>query len=559
MKKTRSASLVAIGLAALAAFVVRAASLDTQSLWRDEVDALRFATVRWADLLASFTRPGWNGPLYYVFLRAWVALTGTSEYAMRFFSLAFGTLCVPLAYALGCRLFGRRTGLLAAVLVATSPYLAWYGQEVKMYTLLTALALAAIYGLRRAVEGAGWRWWAVPVVATSLAFYSHILAALLIPVQVLLYLAWWPQARRQWRGALLSLACLTLPYLPLVLWQAPLVLQSRETGFYAYTLGEMVRILLNGWSTGMHGWGWPWSAVLMGGLAAWGLVCPTGGTLAKVRQPASGQEANASAEMSPAPVQSLTFARVGGVLSHLALLGWLATPLLLVWLISLRQPLFTDRYLIWAAPAYYLLVALGLACVGRLGDRPSRRGLAKTLARATVALLIGIILVSDGVNLWRQATIPIKSDFRAAAAHVAHYREPGEPVARPVKGAGEGAFKSYLPIVVRGGFDDMIIFQIPYGQYTFDYYFPVEVYPSAEGLYTNHRTPDGGYLMGEQDVARRMQEITAGHGAVWLVVTEMEMWDQRGLVRGWLEANARQVDEAHFTRVDVYRYVTRNP
>jgi len=228
MKKTRSASLVAIGLAALAAFAVRAASLDTQSLWRDEVDALRFATVRWADLLASFTRPGWNGPLYYVFLRGWVALTGTSEYALRFFSLAFGVLCVPLAYALGCRLFDRRTGLLAAILIAASPYLAWYGQEVKMYTLLAALALTAIYGLRRAVEGAGWRWWALPVVATSLAFYSHILAALLIPVQVLLYLAWWPQARRQWRGALVSLACLTLPYLPLVLWQAPLVLQSRD-------------------------------------------------------------------------------------------------------------------------------------------------------------------------------------------------------------------------------------------------------------------------------------------------------------------------------------------
>ena len=563
MKKTRSASLVAIGLAALAAFAVRAASLDTQSLWRDEVDALRFATVRWADLLASFTRPGWNGPLYYVFLRGWVALTGTSEYALRFFSLAFGVLCVPLAYALGCRLFDRRTGLLAAVLIATSPYLAWYGQEVKMYTLLTALALTAIYGLRRAVEGAGWRWWAVPVVATSLAFYSHILAALLIPVQVLLYLAWWPQARRQWRGALVSLACLTLPYLPLVLWQAPLVLQSRETGFYAYTLGEMVRILLNGWSAGMHGWGWPWSAVLMGGLAAWGLVCPTGGTLVKVRQPVSSQEAHALATVSPAPVKWVTFVRVGDGgkgrgAGRLALVGWLATPLLLVWLISLRQPLFTDRYLIWAAPAFYLLVALGLARVGRLGDRASRRGLGQTLARAAVVLLTGVILISDGVNLWRQATIPIKSDFRAAAAHVAHYREPDGPVAHQVNGAGEGAFKSYLPIVARGGFDDMIIFQIPYGRYTFDYYFPVEGYPSAEGLYTNHRTPDGAYLIGEQDVARRMQEITAGYDAVWLVVTEMEMWDQRGLVRGWLEANARRVDEAHFTRVDVYRYVMRD-
>ena len=38
-------------------------------------------------------------------------------------------------------------------------------------------------------------------------------------------------------------------------------------------------------------------------------------------------------------------------------------------------------------------------------------------------------------------------------------------------------------------------------------------------------------------------------------ITEMEMWDQRGLVRAWLEANMRRADEAHFARVDVYRYV----
>jgi hypothetical protein len=378
-------------------------------------------------------------------------------------------------------------------------------------------------------------------------------------VQVLLYLTWWPQARRQWRRALVSLACLTLPYLPLVLWQAPLALQSRETGFHAYTLGDMVDILLNGWSAGMHGWGLPWSAVLMGRLAVWGLEYPTGGILAKVGQPVSGQEAHASAKMSLAPVKWITFARVGDVPGRLALLGWLATPLLAVWLISLRQPLFTDRYLIWAAPAYYLLVALGLARVDRLGYRAFRRGLGQTLGRAMVVLLTCIILVSDGVNLWRQATIPVKSDFRAAAAHVAYYREPRESVTRPVNAAGEGAFRSYLPVVARGGFDDIVIFQIPYGRYTFDYYFRVERYPSAEGLYTNHRTPDGAYLMGEQDVARRMQEITAGYDAAWLVVTEMEMWDERGLVRGWLEANARRVDEAHFTRVDVYRYVMRDP
>ena len=157
-----------------------------------------------------------------------------------------------------------------------------------MYTLVPTLSLLAIYGLSRALspakgrvikgdglsqsEGGGWHWWVVQVVATSLAFYTHILAALLVPVQILLYFAWWPQARKRWIGALVSLACLTLPYLPLALWQAPQVFRARETGFHPYSLIEMTKILLNGWSLGILSRGWPWGTVLIGALAVWGLV-----------------------------------------------------------------------------------------------------------------------------------------------------------------------------------------------------------------------------------------------------------------------------------------------
>ncbi|RLC58726.1 MAG: hypothetical protein DRI79_00600 [Chloroflexi bacterium] len=491
MSRSHLRYLAAVGLLALVAFTIRAVSLDAQSLWRDEVDALRFATAPWSEMLATFTRPGWNGPLYFLLLRGWITLTGTSEYAMRFFSLTFGVLCVPLVYVLGCRLFNRPVGLFAALLVATSPYLTWYGQEVKMYTLVPALALSAIYGLRRAIGGAGWQWWAVQVVATSLAFYSHILAALLIPVQILLYLAWWPRSRKQWIGALVSLACLTLPYLPLVVWQAPLVLRARETGFYPYSLGEMARILLNGWSMGMLGWGWPWGTILVGTLAVWGLVSSIF-PFKRRRRPGTSRDC-------------------------FALVGWLVTPLLAVWLISLWQPLFTDRYLIWAAPAFYLLVAIGLASLWRF----------EGWGYWAVALLLSVILTFNGVNLWQQAAVPIKSDFRAAAAYVAEHRT----------------------------CDELIIFQIPYGKYTFDYYFPEDEYPWAEGLYTNHRAPDGSYLMSEQEAAHYMQEMTAGYDAIWLIATETAMWDERGLVQAWLEANAQRVDEAHFAQVDVYRYV----
>ena len=531
IRGTRFRYLAAIGLLLLLGFFVRAISLDAQSLWRDEVDALRFATAPWPEMVRNFTRPGWNGPLYYLLLRGWIALTGTSEYAMRFFSLLFGVLCAPLTYLVGRRLFNSSAGIIAALLVTLSPYMVWYSQEVKMYTLVTALALLAIYSLRRALEGGGWPWWLTQIVATSLAFYAHILAALLIPAQVLLGLAWWPQTRKRWRGALVSLACLTLPYLPLAVWQAPLALQARETGFYDYSLRQMIVILLNSWSTGVMGWGGPWAAAMMGVLAAGGLF-----SLAAFPTPSSKAEEEQAWDRSPRDWLVMTI--------------WLAFPLLCVWLISLRQPLFTDRYLIWSAPAFYLLVALALTSFASFNH----------WTQWVFVPLLGVILAFSGVNVWKQATVPMKSDFRAAAAYVTSYQEPSTADERPPSGA-MSRYRVYLPITRAGSSDgqDLFIFQMPHGRYTFDYYFPLDAYAHAEGLYTNHRSPTGEYLMSEEQAAQQMREMTRGHDAAWLVATEVPMWDERHLVQQWLDAHGRRVAEAHFKRVDVYRYELPNP
>ena len=554
--RLHSLYLIAIVLLALVAFAVRAISLDAQSLWRDEVDAMRFATAPLGEVLSNFTRPGWNGPLYFLMLRGWIALTGTSEYAMRFFSLCFGVLGVPLMYVLGRRLFNPQTGCFAALLVAISPYLTWYGQEVKMYTLVSFLALLAIYALRRAVEGNGWHWWGVQVVATGLAVYTHIIAALLIPVQVLIYFAWWPKARRQWLGALVSLACFTLPYLPLAAWQMPmlfqngvaqvfqspnqvvptllaswragnfLLLRSRVTGFEHYTLGRMFQILLTGWSVGYFGFSglaWFEGTALMAGLAGWGLAS-----------------------------FSRSLHRRGEELGkRLSLLCWLVAPGLILWYISLWQPLFTDRYLIWSALAFYLLIAVGLAVLWRSSE----------WERGAALLLVVLVLAFSGISHWRQATTPGKADFRGAVSYVA--KRYGVPAARrqavqsPAVCEGCG-YDVYLPVIESdsGDFGELIVFQIPHAKYSFNYYFPYTDYPWADGLYTNHRYPDGSYMISEAQAAEEMERMTEGYDVVWLIATEAEMWDERGLVKGWLDANLRLTDETEgeYLWVDVYRY-----
>jgi hypothetical protein len=60
--------------------------------------------------------------------------------------------------------------------------------------------------------------------------------------------------------------------------------------------------------------------------------------------------------------------------------------------------------------------------------------------------------------------------------------------------------------------------------------------------------------MAPAEVASRMAELTSGSDTVWLVATEVALWDERDLVHGWLAGHGQLVDEAQFTRVAIYRY-----
>ena len=455
----------------LLAFGLRIWHLDFQSLWRDEMDAIRFSQAPLAELLGNLTRPGWNGPLYFILLRGWLALVGDSEFAARYSSLFFGLLATPLTWAVGRRMLGRATGAMGALLVALSPYLVWYSQELKMYALVLALGLLSVYLYLRALDENRRQWWAGYALVTTLMMYTHILSVLLIVPQALFFALGWRRYRSRWRGWLAATAALTLPYLPLAIWQVPTLFSDFQTGHPFYPLSEMLQILFTALSRGVAT---PWESISLSVFLFFllaGLV---------LRDPHDYR----------------------GV-PELAL--WLAAPVLGVYLISLGMPIFTDRYLIYIAPAYALLLGRGLVSIGHRW-------------RFVQVLGIALLLVFLAQGWWTQAVNPIKSDFRSAARAVASSHRPG----------------------------DLLIFQIPYGRYTFEYYYP-RPFESAEGLYTNHN-------MSEAEVNRQMQAMTAGRDAVWLIGTEMEMWDQRHLLLQWLQSRAKQTLESGFARVTVWRF-----
>ena len=132
------------------AFALRALQLGRESLWRDEVDSIRFALAPWPAPLENFAKAGENGPLYHLILRGWLSLGGSSDLALRLFSTLCGTLLLAVIYALGRRLLGPRAAGWATVLAALSPALVWYAGEGKMYALQPLLiGLALLAAVRR--------------------------------------------------------------------------------------------------------------------------------------------------------------------------------------------------------------------------------------------------------------------------------------------------------------------------------------------------------------------------------------------------------------------------
>ncbi|MBC7224409.1 MAG: glycosyltransferase family 39 protein [Anaerolineae bacterium] len=465
-----------------AAFALRVWGLSFQSLWRDETDALFFATRPLARVLATFAIPGRNGPLYFLLLKGWIALAGQTEFALRFPAAAASTLALPLTWAVARRLGCARAGFWSLPLLACSPFLVWYGQDGKMYAVVLAAVLCSTWVFLRALEARRAAWWAAYGLVAGASLYLHLLTVLVVPVHAC-WFALEARARGARRAVWWGAVAFVAAALPVLAWGVPLFLSDYESGHPFYSLGAMARAMLFIFVGGVGGMPGRWALVPSLFLALTGSVLGL------------GERATRGAAVR--------------------VLIWLLLPLLTLAAISLRVPLFTERYLIWTAPAWYLLLGMGVERVAA-----AARGIG---ARALALACLGAVLATAVFPLWTQSHVPLKSDFRGAAAYVAAHREPG----------------------------DLVLFQMPHVRRTFQYYFR-QPYRWAEGPYTNYGQPP-------EEVARHLDGLTAGYRRVWLVLSEPEMWDRRGLTRRWLEEHGQVVARQSFARVEVICYHLGEP
>jgi mannosyltransferase len=354
--RTQPRHLLVLAAIVALAVVVRFYALDRESLWFDEAFSASVAgwDVRW--IILKMTELGLRSSDRNIFhlLLHYVLLLGRSEVTVRLIPAVSGVLSVVALYALGKRLLGQAVGLLAAFLLAISPFHVWFSREGRGYALLTLFGLLAAYFIVRALADNRAGSWAGYVILAALGAYTHLFGILIIGAFGLFALIHFA-ARRGPRRVVVAWvaahAVLGLALLPLLL---ELTGQSSE-GWGAW-IGEKYgtpTLKSLGSTMGAFSFGTAYDhnrLIFVAALAVFAAICLAAlASVARLRKQPHWWEEQA---------EPLLFA-----------LLYLGAPIGVLFIASQFTPLYLDRYLLPFAPPYLLIVARGLLAIPRAGWR----------------------------------------------------------------------------------------------------------------------------------------------------------------------------------------------
>ncbi len=400
---TRAQTLALLVATLLAGFTLRLIQLDSFSFRGDEaLTVLTWVSRPLAETLQSdipVRDP--QPPLAFALFWGWVTLFGTGELLMRLLPVFSSITGIAGIYALGHRIGGRRTGLIAAALLTIHPFLVWHAQDARPYAIWVAASTIAAWLALCALQRDRRKDWLLYVVAAALAaylYYLELFFLLALNLYVLFNLRQQARPLRKWFTAQTLLALILAPW----------YLQER--------------LLLN------SGYGGTASAAEPLQLVTWLL-------------PALQFGRNLPPEISARSALLVICALLAG-LWFMARRGnrytlWVGLsaflPPLLLGLAATRLNVFAPRYVLASAPAcLLLLVSLGVALW--------RRALwTRFLAVAIFAAWLALMLLSLN-NAWFNPEFAKSPDWRGLAQYLHLETSPSDMV---IQTAADEAFTLY--------------------------------------------------------------------------------------------------------------------
>ena len=429
-------------------FALRLYRLGTESLWYDETVSAFLARQSLPAMLAH-TAVDIHPPGYYALLHGWVSLTQpfggpALEFLLAFPSAVFGVIGIALLVPIGRILLGDPITAAAVWLAAINPFLIWYGQEVRMYTVAGALALlcllAALQFVRKTLPApqnskprrspplSALIWLAVYVAAGAAGMYVlYYFAFALLAINIAALVTFGTELRGKvrigpavlaWLAAQFGILVLFSPWFPLFVrqvlhppvppWRVPwqnmsAVLNDTGAALASYLVGQSI--------PSVQGWFWALMTVLI--LIAY----------YDYAKNLSSQHFASRAARLWLPIFVL------------------APPVLIFLVNALFVPIFHVRYLSLYAPAFTLIIAAALWYLYQ-----SRRVL---FALISVAVVLGSAYSMS--QFWRKPDFR-PDDHRAAVALLAKHWRPGDVI---VANAGwvYTAIDTYWPSSLHSAYD----------------------------------------------------------------------------------------------------------
>lgn len=131
-----------LGITIILGIILRLIFIDKpDGLWNDEY-------ISW--MIASSTDNFWHEvkaqchmPIYYMYLKLFMLVFGNSDLALRLSSVITGIASIPIMYLIG-KENNEKTGIICAGFTAICPFLIYYSQEVRLYSLLFLLSCCSL-------------------------------------------------------------------------------------------------------------------------------------------------------------------------------------------------------------------------------------------------------------------------------------------------------------------------------------------------------------------------------------------------------------------------------
>ena len=478
-----------INLIIFAAFALRLFHLGTQSLWYDEGVSWYLTRFSFPDLV-SWTAADIQPPLYYGLLWLSTRFLGQSEFALRFLSVGWSVLTVPLVWQLARTLLPYRSSAKwAAAVVAFSPLMVYYSQETRMYSLLVFQSVLASWLLWKTLSDSlsrrqkQWEGFAYILVMTS-ALYTHYFAAFLL----LAHAIYWVLAMGYWGGH-----------------QSPVL--NRQSLIHQF-------IMLFGGVAALFA---PWASVLWARLGDDPSYWQGTLKLVEVLQDVAisfavgGNEIILDAQGIPLAIGFAILLLIGvarWVWSRrqrdalLFLLLWLIIPIAGVILLSYQTPKFNPRYTMLA----WIPFALFIAASFEARIQKSK----VTFYASRFALLFVFAAFLFALNNWFFVPQFSKDDFKHTAQFIRERSSAGDTV---LLSSGH-----FFPV--------------------WEYYFGAENYtplPKMETLDVNRVT--------DFSISPTLENALRGHNGAWLVTWQDEVIDPNGVIPLLLDDVATRTED----------------